>query len=347
MKRLLSVLLCLMIIITITPSIVAATIEPTFVRYDIWIDDVQLANINAGTVVSSGLVSYDGGTKTLTLNGITINDLDDGAAIYWANGVVETIKLVGTNTITLTGDSACGIILGNNVTIKGDAGASLVINTTAGKNTAGIYTSYDSNGGTTRDEYSLTVKDVTLTFNDTSSYKGTANGLYAIDYSKGLTMNNVALNATGVAYGIAHTGSDTSAAALLTNVRFNITGSYGGVSFGDGADTMTGCSGSIVGTNDGIGFGGGTNKMERCTGTVSGYRAISTKGNLTMTNCETTLNATGTDSSTVALQASGSSILTVSGGKLTADSTSGCGIVATDTAKIVIDNNPEVKITAA
>ena len=67
---------------------------------------------NCTDVLKDGIVSYDPKTKTLTLKNADLSSI-------WAHGVDLTLKLVGTNTVSMTGESE-GLIIAQGLTITGD-----------------------------------------------------------------------------------------------------------------------------------------------------------------------------------------------------------------------------------
>lgn len=65
--------------------------------YDLWVAGTQVTSDNASDVLSDGKVSWNNSSKTLTLNGATIN----GQVVCNVNSAI-TIHLIGTSTITTT-----------------------------------------------------------------------------------------------------------------------------------------------------------------------------------------------------------------------------------------------------
>ena len=116
-KRILSALLCLCMVMALMPTVAFA--EPT--SYNLWVGGVEVTSDNASNItgkgITTGTVTYDDSTKTLTLDNVNIGSVysfvngvgKDSAGIYVSGDFKGdlTIKLVGENTITgkLTGGS--------------------------------------------------------------------------------------------------------------------------------------------------------------------------------------------------------------------------------------------------
>lgn len=152
-------------------------------NYDLFVGGIQVTSDNAsnitGSTITSGTVSYDDATKTLTLNAATISpgDAKDGG-IHNAGIDGLVINLVDSNTIADA--NASGITLKSNTTIKGENG-SLVI--TSGN--CGIY---------------ITTANTTLTISDKSTVEVTGKwGIAGKDGKIGetLVINNATVTAQG------------------------------------------------------------------------------------------------------------------------------------------------------
>ena len=87
------------------------------VAYDLYIAGTQVTASNASNVLGDGKVSYDAGTKTLTLNGVSLTsggsdsqvwgDESDADRVYapiFSNIQDLTIQVTGENTLTSAGD---------------------------------------------------------------------------------------------------------------------------------------------------------------------------------------------------------------------------------------------------
>lgn len=83
-----------------------------FTYYNIWVGGVQVSNQNKDRIYSpyltAGTVNYNSDSKTLTLNGVTMDvTADDVNAIKTTSGAGDiTIKAVGNNTLTSVADAA-------------------------------------------------------------------------------------------------------------------------------------------------------------------------------------------------------------------------------------------------
>ena len=108
-KRLLSGLLLLAMLLTLPPTMALAD---DVVDYYIAVNGIDVTSENCTDVLKDGTVSYDPKTKTLTLKNADLSSI-------WAHGVDLTLKLVGTNTVSMNGESE-GLIIAQGLTITGD-----------------------------------------------------------------------------------------------------------------------------------------------------------------------------------------------------------------------------------
>lgn len=151
-KRFLAALLAALAVALLLPA--AAFAE----SYSLWVNGTEVTSENATNVLGdSGTVSYDAATKTLTLNGATINTAHTsgayGAGIY-AEGNIK-IQLIGENSITISsGQIVAGIHANGVITISG-TGSLDVTASDADIETRAISTGYTAgeagvviNGGT-------------------------------------------------------------------------------------------------------------------------------------------------------------------------------------------------------
>ena len=116
-KRILSLLLCCVMLLGLLPTAVFAA---DAIDYGFTINGTAVTSENIGSLPGvTGTVSYDQATKTLTLDGVTITS-SNRKAIECRDGVAA-IKLVGANEILFTAEAAvaakktqiCGIYQGN------------------------------------------------------------------------------------------------------------------------------------------------------------------------------------------------------------------------------------------
>ena len=150
-------ILAITLIMVLSFGLVSVNAEAT--RYYIYVNGTELTSENASVTAGNGTVSYNAETKELTLNNATINSTMNMSG-YSSYGVISitdsedvTIKLVGTNTITNTGDSR-GIHAHCNLAITGSG--SLTIDTVGN----GIFAEIPANSPSTAKD--VTVKDTTL-----------------------------------------------------------------------------------------------------------------------------------------------------------------------------------------
>ena len=104
-------------------------VEISNVAYDLWLGSTRVTSDNASDLsnapgVTAGAVSYDKITRTLTLNGATLNFATDPDGITsHINGL--NIQLVGNNTLVA---GANGIVIGQaNTTIKGNGSLGITL----------------------------------------------------------------------------------------------------------------------------------------------------------------------------------------------------------------------------
>ena len=137
-KKLFAILFSIVMVAGLLP-VTALAAEPTV--YDIWVDGVQVTSENKDNL-SSGTVSYDPTTHTLSLNNATI-DSDPMSNYGIKTSIPSTLKirLTGTNSITRTDiGGGAGIHSDNAVEIIGDG--TLTINV-QGDTYDGIYVGDD------------------------------------------------------------------------------------------------------------------------------------------------------------------------------------------------------------
>ena len=187
MKRLLSILIAIALMLSLSVTAFAAE-EPT--TYDIWVGGVQVTSANKDDITTAiteaggtadGTATYDPESETLTLNGFSytgqgyVYDSPWCAAIFAKNDL--TVKVVGSNTVTasVTGSyTAEALNVWGALTITGDSGSSLTL-AGAGRDGVGC-------GG------NLKIENVTVNATGTS-------GLYSDEGN--ITINNAKVTATG------------------------------------------------------------------------------------------------------------------------------------------------------
>jgi hypothetical protein len=194
-------ILAITLIMVLGFGLVSVNAEAT--RYYIYVNGTELTSENASVDAGSGTVSYNPDTKELTLNNATINSTMNMSG-YSSYGVISitdsedvTIKLVGTNTITNTGDSR-GIHAHCNLTITGSG--SLTIDTVGN----GIFAEIPANSPSTAKD--VTVKDTTLNVKSSAS-----DGIYCGN----LVIDNSAVDLKAPAMGCG------AISASVTSVTFN------------------------------------------------------------------------------------------------------------------------------
>ena len=147
--------------------------------------------------ITAGTVSYDASTKTLTLNGVTMNSTEDNTYGIWTgsdSGTI-TIKLVGTNSITT---NYTGIGVNNNVVFTGSGNMTLRSNNDYGISCMGSCTkmSIENSSYFIVDSKSFAIygtrNEVVLKKSDTYGYRFTNTSGGAAIYNIGkLTLDNM------------------------------------------------------------------------------------------------------------------------------------------------------------
>jgi len=175
MKKILSILLALCMVLTMLPISVMA-VEPD--KYNVWVGGIQVTNDNKDNITGSGItgtVSYNPTTNTLTLNNSNITKAyvesfwGDTICIYSQISNPMILKLIGENSITGVNSerSTYGIRCNSKLTIEGEG--SLTV--TPGK-------AYINNHGGNNDSSGiLTERGLTIN-NTTLNISGEQNGLY-------------------------------------------------------------------------------------------------------------------------------------------------------------------------
>lgn len=189
-KRILSVLLALVMVCTLLP-VTASAAE----NYDLWVGGVQVTSANASDILGDGTVSYNHGTKTLTLNGATITSAyecstfwHDVSSIYATEDFGDlTIYLEGNNVIVgqlaQDGTSSYGINIWGDLTLAGSGNLTVSSATTDKVNSWSVAIYSEGN---------ITVKNCTIT-----AYAGgsprTAAAIY-LNYDKDFVLSGTVVS---------------------------------------------------------------------------------------------------------------------------------------------------------
>ena len=106
-KRICALALCFLMVVALIPTTAWAA-EPWITNlsaapevYDLWVNGTQVTSDNAANVLSDGTVSYDAGTKTLTLNGANLTNA--GHTGYSVTAAVFADSSIGTLTVNSRG----------------------------------------------------------------------------------------------------------------------------------------------------------------------------------------------------------------------------------------------------
>ena len=143
-------------------------------EYDLWICGTQVTSDNCGDLSGidgvEGTVKYDQDSQTLTLEGATINSTTTNAIVLYMRDL--TIKVIGTNSLTTTGDATLSfrgpltLTGGGTLNVKSQTdcavyanGTNLTINNCTVNAESGAY-GIAGNGGSTE---KLLIRNATVT----------------------------------------------------------------------------------------------------------------------------------------------------------------------------------------
>lgn len=273
-KRILSIVLVLCTVLAMMPT----TVFAAETKYRVFVGDTYFTSKVTTIMVGSGTAGYAPDSKVLLLHGITLNYGNSQMAAIESEIENLEIKVFGTNTINLTGDSMIGIHLMQNTKITGMTGSKLIINC-SGNVCEGIYADSD---------YSLTLENMDITIN----YKPTSGSVIGVR-SKTLDMKdtcNVKLVSSmsvtgGDSFGYIHSSSDSTVnigdnanvtfdgwetaidslgTLNLTGGALNVTNSYDGI-YTDGTLNLTG--GTLKTSGSRLGILAGANSKTNFAGT--------------------------------------------------------------------------------
>ena len=167
------------------------------VEYPVWVDGVQVTDVNSGDILGNGTARFAGtmswGTLMLT-NAVITNAVkytsgsEATAGIYAGNGFDLTISLEGSNRV----ENATEYGVGNGILAEGNLslGGTGSLTAEAGSSAHGIY----ANGN-------LRIEDATVA----------ASGLYGLCSRKNIVFTNTTVTATGAFDAISAIGSATFA----------------------------------------------------------------------------------------------------------------------------------------
>ena len=280
-KRIISLLLSLALILSLLPmSVFAAT------DYNLYINDFQFASDALTYTGEKGTATYDPGSKTLTLDNLTVST-HYANGIIWNGGISGlTIRIKGTVTINLLESSSLGgtdyaagmpnfaFMLQAATTITGASGNKdtdkIVINSTS------VNDRYTAVNGFTRiginTTAALTLRNVTLSMTDNSAnkYAGRASLICAGGYT---SISGCKLDAQKCSLGL----------YMLDKASANIEG--------------TEFSMDLYGYSFGLNFAPGTTSyVSNCSGTINASFPLYTNGKVTVNNAsggKLTLNGSG------------------------------------------------------
>jgi len=146
-----------------TCSLPYVKLETTAPAYDLWVAGTRVTGANASDVLGDGKVSYNAGTKTLTLNGVTLTSGGSDSQV-WVDGSYSdrvyaplfsnipglTIQVTGENSLTSEGDPgvtpslgqggslSCGLFSLQDLTFTGSG--TLIATGGSARTTYGIFT---------------------------------------------------------------------------------------------------------------------------------------------------------------------------------------------------------------
>ena len=280
-KRLASILLIACLLLSLLPmNVFAAT------GYELYINDFRFDSDNLIYSGEKGTATYDPGSKTLTLDNLTVST-HYANGIIWNGGISGlTIRIKGTVTINLLESSALGgtdyaagmpnfaFMLQAATTITGASGSKdtdkIVINSTSVNDRYTAVNGFTRIGINTTGE--LTLRNVTLSMTDNSAnkYAGYASLICAGGYT---LISGCKLDAQKCSHGL----------YMLEMASANIEG--------------TEFSMNLSGYSFGLNFAPGTTSyVSNCSGTINASFPLYTNGKVTVNNAnggKLTLNGSG------------------------------------------------------
>ncbi len=301
MKRLLSILIAIALMLSLSVTALAAE-EPT--TYKLWVAGVQVTSDNleinsADNGAITGSATYDPSTNTLTLNnfsytgeGYAIPDTESGAIIY-NNGNLN-LKLAGTSNITYDNSAEtvvfpAGLFVEGDLTVTDDSDGSL----TATAGDSGIH----SDGNITIPGGNTSVKAIGT---DGDSIGIHSNGNLTINggkveaigsncgiaVQKGLTLNGGIATVKGSEYGI------MSQYDIIINsgtLEATASGDYG-IGIVGNAVTVNGGTVEVISTGE-YGYGTATYDGVSCNGDFDVYAGEAAPGELVTSPTTSTYNS--------------------------------------------------------
>lgn len=298
------------------------------------IDNVVLAGAGGGVELTSTTGTWDISDLTTT---------NSGGSAFTATSA-GTVNFASTGTISLSNSSGPGL------TVTSTATSGVVDSTTVSSGATGIALT-GTTGALTLDDVNLATSGTALlvssannvTVNNTGDATATSSGGTAVDLNTdGATPANqtdVALttvSSSGGARGIDidDIGDGTFAATGGTlqghsAAEFSVAGGSGAIAYGGTIGNGTGLSASVTGRTGGtVTLAGNVNDTNDASGglVLSG----SSGGSTLLTGSTKTLNTGATDA--IAYSATGAHLLSITGGGLDIDTTSGGGLNGTGTS---------------
>lgn len=348
MKKTLSIILAILMIVTTTPMTFAADTEPSAEAtvYPVWVADIQVTDAIMDDVLGDGTVSYDPSTNTLILNGAVISatkvnygirstekliisgvgSVIGNHGIYMESGDltidgdVELINATGyygifanAGSITITEHASVGAVSAvQTIRAKGD----IVIDGTVGKLTA------TGNSGILTSEGNIIIRGEIGDIDVVGDYGiRAANG--TVTFSAGCEAGNITSNTNAVSAKniniIGKVGNLTAANGIHATDTVSIAGTVGDITatgngiYAKNNITVNGNVGTVFGNNCGIVSEAGNIDISGTMGVVSSerYAAINAKGTISVRN--TSVVAEGNGVSSTVETADNGGILAVNG----------------------------------
>ncbi len=333
MKKTLSIILAILMIVTTIPMTFAADTEPSAeaTAYPVWVADTQVTDANMGDVLDDGTVSYDPSRNTLILNGAVISgtkvnygirstekliisgvgSVIGNHGIYMESGDltidgdVELINATGyygifanAGSITITEHASVGAVSAvQTIRAKGD----IVIDGTVGKLTA------TGNSGIFTSEGNIIIRGEIGDIDVVGDYGiRAANG--AVTFSAGSEVGNITSNTNAVSAEniniIGKVGNLTAANGIHATDTVSIVGTVGDITatgngiYAKNNITINGNVGTVFGNNCGIVSETGSIDISGTMGVVSSerYAAINAKGTIFVRNTSVVAEGNGVSS---------------------------------------------------
>ncbi|MGH3099738.1 MAG: beta strand repeat-containing protein, partial [Thermoleophilia bacterium] len=314
------------------------------------IDDVNI--LDTGTFGTQPGLELDGTTGTFAISNLTVST-NGATGVRLNNAGTVTFAAAGNISITsanaagllATGGGATGVNMGTSefdaITVTGSGTGGVSMTNTTGNTTFGDLALTTTSGATPA--FGLSSAG-TVSVPGTGTQNVSATGGPAVDVT-GTTVSTLAFdavsstnNTTGDGINLAALGAGTFTATSGTitgagGIAFDLEGGSGDVSYPGALNNGTGQTAEITGRSGGaVALSGAIADTNDAGGGIS--LSGNTGGTTTFSNASKAINSVG--GTAVAMASSDGHTLTLSGGGLDVDTTTGAGISASNSGTLVV-----------